>query len=247
MNKLRIISLIIIIPLMSLACASLPVVSLSGIRGSGRVVSENRDVKDFQSVSLGGSGDLIITQGSGEALKIEAEDNILPLIESEVRGGTLYIGFKPNTGPISPTQPIKYYLDVKNLNGIDLSGSGSVQADTLKTNNISITCSGSGNIIVKNLTADTLKYNLSGSGSTSLGGIVGSQSDQISGSGSYQAGDLNSQQATAIITGSGNMTIWANDSLNIMISGSGDVNYYGKPILSQSISGSGKISNLGDK
>jgi hypothetical protein len=247
MNKLRIISILIILPLMALACASLPVVTLNGIRGSGKVTSENRDVKDFQSVSLGGSGDLIITQGDSEALKIEAEGNILPMIESDVRGGTLYLGFKPNTGSISPTQPIKFYLSVKNLNGIDLSGSGSVQADALKANNITFTCSGSGSITVKTLTADALNYNLSGSGSTSLGGIVGVQSVEISGSGSYQAADLDSQQATAILTGSGDMTIWAKDSLNITISGSGSVNYYGKPILSQSITGSGKITSLGDK
>ena len=247
MNKFRIISILIIVPLMATACASLPAASLNVIRGSGKVVSENRDVKDFQLISLGGSGDLIITQGDSEALKIEAEDNLLPLIESEVRGGTLYLGFKPNTGSVSPTQPIKYYLNVKNINGIDLSGSGSVQADTLKAGSISFTCSGSGNIAVKTLTADALNYNLSGSGSTSLGGIVGQQSVQISGSGSYLAADLDSQQATVILTGSGNMTIWATDSLNITISGSGSVNYYGKPILNQNISGSGKITSLGDK
>jgi hypothetical protein len=230
-----------------MACAMLPAVSINVIHGSGKVTSENRDVKDFQGVSLKGSGDLIITQGDNEALKIEAEDNILPLIESDVRGGTLNLDFKPNIGSVSPTKPIKYYLSVKNLNAIDLSGSGNVQAETLKSGTLSLTCSGSGNISINTLTADTLNYNMSGSGTTSLGGIVGQQSVEIGGSGNYQAAGLNSQQATAILTGSADITIWAKDSLNITLSGSGNVNYYGKPAVSQSITGSGKITSLGDK
>jgi hypothetical protein len=247
MQKRSIVSILIILPFLAMACAILPAFTLNVTRGSGKVVSENRDVKGFQSVSLSGSGDLIITQGANEALRIEAEDNLLPLIESDVRGGTLYLGFKPNIGSIVTTQPVKYYLSVKELNAAILSGSGSIQADSLKASHITLTTSGSGSMDIKSLTADTLKLTMSGSGDASLGGLVGQQTIQISGSGNYQAGSLDTQQTTAIISGSGTMTVWARDSLNLTISGSGSVDYYGKPSLNQIISGSGKIISLGDK
>lgn len=247
MHKRSIISILIILPLLAIGCASLPATTVNVTRGSGRVVSENRDVKDFQGVSLSGSGDLIITQGNSETLRIDAEDNILPLIESEVRGGTLYLGFKPNSGSITTNVPVKYTLSVKILNAINLSGSGSVQADNLKANSLAITTSGSGSVDIKTLTTDTLKLIMSGSGSASLAGLAGQQTAQVSGSGSYQAGSLDTQQTTTILTGSGNMTVWARDSLNITNSGSGSVDYYGKPILNQVITGSGKTNSLGDK
>lgn len=247
MHKRNIISILIILPLMAMACASLPAITINATRGSGKVISENRDVKDFQGVSLSGSGDLIITQGDSEALRIDAEDNIMPLIESDVRAGTLYLGLKPNVGSVITTVPVKYYLSVKNLNAIDLAGSGSVQTDNLKASSLTIISTGSGSVDIKVLTADTLKVTMSGSGSVSLAGKVGQQSAELTGSGSYDASSLDTQQATAILTGSGGMTVWARNSLNITISGSGSVNYYGKPSLNQNLTGSGEINSLGDK
>ena len=247
MRKRSIISILIILPLLAMACASLPVLTLNVTRGSGKVISEPRDVKDFQSVTLSGSGDLIITQGDSEALRIEAEDNLMPLIESDVRAGTLYLGFKPNSGSITTNVPVKYYLSVKNLFGVDLEGSGSVSADNLKAGNMAIILTGSGSVDIKVLTADTLKVTISGSGNTRLAGMVGHQTVELDGSGTYDASSLDTQQATAILTGSGNMTIWAKDSLNITISGSGNVNYYGKPTVNQIVSGTGNINSLGDK
>ncbi len=243
----RFIAILIVLPLLSMACAILPGLSVKVIRGSGKIISETRDVKDFHSVSLSGSGDLIITQGSSESLRIDAEDNIMPLLESEVRGGTLYLGFKPNLGAVMNTQPVKFYLGVKTLDSAVLSGSGSIQADSLKATNFSLTSSGSGNINIPSLTADTLILTITGSGNASIGGVVGQQTAQVSGSGEYQAGSLDTQQTTAVVTGSGTETVWARDSLNITLSGSGSVSYYGKPAVNQVITGSGKVTNLGVK
>jgi hypothetical protein len=100
---------------------------------------------------------------------------------------------------------------------------------------------------IKSLTADTLKVILTGSGNINLAGLVSQQNVEISGSGSYKAGDLDTQQTTAIISGSGNMTLWVKDSLNITISGSGTVDYYGNPRVNQKMTGSGSINSLGEK
>ena len=53
--------------------------------GSGNVVKETREARDFDSVSLTGIGALIIQQTGEESLTIEADDNILPLLTSETR------------------------------------------------------------------------------------------------------------------------------------------------------------------
>jgi len=96
-------------------------------QGSGHVRSESRTVQGFDQVVLTGSGELTITQGGAESLTIEAEDNILPLLRSDVSGGRLTLGGKDNAG-FSATQPIRYKLAVKNLHAVSVSGSGDATA-----------------------------------------------------------------------------------------------------------------------
>ena len=60
--------------------------------GSGYVISESRRVRGVDGVSLSGVGRLVIRQGRSESLVVIAEDNIIPLIRSEVVGGRLLLG-----------------------------------------------------------------------------------------------------------------------------------------------------------
>jgi hypothetical protein len=238
--KARVLVLFLALALFSTSC------TYTLVRGSGNVTSETRAVSGFSAVALSGTGDLIITQGNQEGLTIEAEDNILPYIETEVRGSTLYIGYKNNVG-VSPTRPVKFALQVKDLNSASISGSGSIATNQFKTDHLDVAISGSGNADLQNLELNRLKVSLSGSGNIDAAGKTSSQEIFISGSGKYRGGDLHSSQASVTVSGSGNLTVWADESLDAHISGSGTVSYYGQPRISQSISGSGKFNSLGAK
>ena len=109
----------------------------STMRGSGNVISEDRNVSGFNKVSVSGSGNLHIVQGDEESLTIEAEDNILPLITAKVSENTLKIGFKPGTS-ISTTKSIEFYLKVKDLDSISASGSGNIDCSGLTADNLII-------------------------------------------------------------------------------------------------------------
>jgi len=223
--------------------------SLSGVTGSGRVTSEARTVSGFDAVSLSGSGELVITQGETEGLTIEAEDNILPHIKTEVKNGELIIAFDREDGGsfYRPTQPIQFNLALKDLRTLDLSGSGSVYATALKADRLTVNVSGSGSVKFDQLQANDLNYDLSGSGQAELSGQVTSQQVNIGGSGDYRAGDLESQTAVVKMSGSASVTLWAQESLDVHMSGSGSVSYYGSPKITSDTSGSGSLNSLGDK
>ncbi len=235
------------------------------VRGSGNVTSETRSVSGFDKVTLAGMGELTITQGETEALEIEAEDNLLPYIESKVRGDTLEIGFK--SGELKsfvPTEPIKYHLTVKDIRAVTLSGSGDIRSEkieadtldlmlsgsgniaieTLNADDVTVTVSGSGNVTFETLAAISLTTTISGSGKCSLAGEVSDQTLVVAGSGDYRAAELASQTASISVAGSGNSTLWVDDTLDVKITGSGDVDYYGSPAVNTSFSGSGKINHL---
>ena len=223
--------------------------SLGGnaVQGSGNLSSESRPVSGFDQIVLNGSGDAQISQGDSESLKIEAEDNILPLITSEVQNGKLVIGLKNNTS-ISTLRGIRYTITVKSLKGLELNGSGNVTLGSLQADSLGLVIRGSGNVTTGTLQGKQLNVQSSGSGDFNInGGKVDSQSINMSGSGDFTAPDLESQSAAVTIAGSSSVTLWAKGTLNLSISGSGDVSYYGSPTVSKSISGSGSIANHGSK
>jgi hypothetical protein len=196
------------------------VTACSATAGSGQLATQSRQVSGFTSVELTGVGELSIDQTGTESLTVSAEDNLLPLLTSEVEGDTLILGKKPNTRIVT-TKPITYTLTMKDITGLAVSGSGTINAPKLTT--------------------AALRIEISGSGVITTAGNVDDQSLEISGSGRYLADGLTSKTTTAEISGSGTGNVVASNALDVKISGSGTLTYSGKPQVSQTVSGSGKL------
>ncbi len=216
------------------------------IRGSGKIITEPREVRGIHGVELKNSGELRISQGSTESLTLEGDDNILPRIRTEVEGDRLIITTERGVS-FRPSTTLRYRLVVKDLNWIGLSGSGAVLSGPMRCGDLMVRLPGSGEIHFDELTADNLKAEISGSGNIQIPGKVISQSVRISGSGEYSAPNLESRSADVSISGSGESTVWVQDSLTARISGSGGIAYFGNPKVDQHISGSGGIHKKGDR
>ncbi len=189
--------------------------------GSANVVSEPRDVSDFDEVELRGVGNLSIQQADSESLTVEAEEDVLPKIRTEVVNNRLIIGPEPNTS-IQTSQPINYTLTVKDLNALKVSESGDIQAEGIST--------------------DKLGVIISGAGDVEISGRADGQEIDISGTGDYQAKDLESKEAKVDVGGTGSAIVNASDELDAKVSGAGSVEYVGDPTVNQDVSGTGEVS-----
>ena len=196
------------------------VTACSATAGSGQLATQSRQVSGFTSVELTGVGELSIDQTGTESLTVSAEDNLLPLLTSEVEGDTLILGKKPNTRIVT-TKPITYTLTMKDITGLAVSGSGTINAPKLTT--------------------AALRIEISGSGMITTAGNADDQSLEISGSGRYLADGLTSKTTTAEISGSGTANVVASNALDVKISGSGTLTYSGNPQVTQTVSGSGRL------
>lgn len=234
-----------IVALVLMACGTINL-GFNTVRGSGNVVSEERSVSGFDKVVVQGSGDLYIEQGAEEGLTIEAEDNLMQYLTSEVRDNTLVLSYKEGTN-VSPTKGIRYNLKVKNLSDVSVAGSGNIYMDTFEADSLTLSISGSGDAKIADLTANSLRLQSSGSGKFDVSGSATQVDVNFSGSGKFQGGNLETDNTSITIGGSGEATVWANVSLKVQISGSGDISYYGEPEINQSISGSGSVNSLGSK
>ncbi len=99
------------------------------VRGSGDVESEVREIRDVDAVELGTIGNLYIKIGDEESLEIEAEDNLLRYIETDVHGGELIIDTR--NVKLRTRRPINYYLTVKELAAVNISSSGNIEVDEI--------------------------------------------------------------------------------------------------------------------
>jgi hypothetical protein len=218
--------------------------------------SQVREVSNFDRVSLSVQYDnlLIVRQGERESLVIEARQEILDRIDSQVSGGELRINLAGGLGDkvrdsiaASFSRPlIKYTLDVKKLRGLEVSTMARVRVGQLSTDRFAIIFNGSDKITVDRLEADQLEIDLSGKGMIELVGNVKEQKVYISGSGEYSGKELMSQRAEIIVEGIGNATVWVVEKLDVNINGMGGVLYFGTPEVTSQLSTMANLEGLGN-
>jgi hypothetical protein len=236
------------------------------VRGSGEVVEETRAVSGVSGVELATLGNLFIEIGDTESLRIEAEDNLMEYLETEVLNGRLRIGTQEDVD-LLPTQPVNYYLTVMGLEAIVISSSGNIQAPDLEAERFSIATSSSGNLDMGDLAADMLTVEISSSGNVTMGvldadtlevdlsssgnldipgGQVDSQNVKISSSGNYTAQNLESSEAEVLLNSNGNATIWVRDRLKAVLNSSGNLRYRGDPSVDATTTSSGDVTRIGE-
>lgn len=219
-----------------------------GERGSGNVITETRDVSGFDAVNVSYPAQVLIKQDSAESLEIEAEDNLLPNLKTQVKNGTLEIFYRRENGKhVNPTKPVKITIVVKDLADVEFTSAGELIVENLKTDSLDVSLSGAGNVELNNILVKALNMSLSGAGSTTASGTADSLDLNISGFGDFKGKDLHDKNARVNISGAGSATVWVDEDLTAQVSGAGSVGYYGSASVTRQISGVGGINHLGSK
>ncbi len=213
----------------------------NGVRGEGPVVSKTLKIDPFDGIKVTSGADVYIKEGVTQSVTVEAQANIIELLETEVRNGLWKIGFSKN---IRNHSGIKLYITVPRLTEASVSGSGSINGESSfnAKGDFLVTVSGSGDIVL-DINAEDITGRISGSGSIRLKGNASVLDAEISGSGSVKAYELNVSDCKIRISGSGNCQVDVKENLDVRISGSGDVLYKGQPRISSKISGSGGLES----
>ncbi len=217
------------------------------IKGSGNIKKESRETGAFTGLLLQGPMDVEISYGKDNKITIEADDNLLPYIETNVENNKLIIKTKKNIG-INSRSKLVVHVYMTNISTLQLSGSGNIDGSGDFSNNgkTDIGISGSGNIKLRFERFDELELGLSGSGNIDLKGkTVNSITASLSGSGNIECSDLVTNDVFAKISGSGNIKVNAQKSIDAKISGSGNVYYKGTASnINTKKSGSGEVVKM---
>ncbi len=192
--------------------------------GDGVLRTEVRELPAFTALSENGAFTINAqSSSSAQLVQISGDENIVPLITTDVVNGKLVLGVKKG-----------YSLQPK------LEMKADLQAATLK----SIKSAGASNFTVTGLTGPSFNLLISGSSGASLSGQVTEAKLQVSGAGTINGRALVASNGVATISGTGNITINATDTLNASIPGSGTISYLGNPVVTQHITGVGSVVSI---
>jgi hypothetical protein len=218
------------------------------IQGYGPVTTESRDLSSFTGVSNTGSFEVFVYQSETFGVDVEAQENLHPLIETYVSGGTLIIKTR-NGNCIKESVPVRIYVYMPEIQEIRLTGSGLLEADKTFTDDFEISNSGSGTIRIDSVDALSAFIKNSGSGRVYLDG---SFADEVrisqTGSGDILAGTIMANTYMSINHTSSGLVVASlpiAEVVDAKLTGSGKIVLDGDAITGDySLSSSGKIDAL---
>ena len=180
--------------------------NFGGVHGSGNVASENRDVAGFKSIDVGGVFQVEITAQKDFSVEVLADDNLLPLIKTEVDGGTLRVS---TTRRISPTSPIRVRISAPDIDNLQVSGIANVTVNDLNNSSFALDSSGASKIAI---TGETSKLTI-----------------DVSGASKIDAENLNAENASIDASGASKINVNVSGELRSDLSGASKVVYTGTP------------------
>ena len=186
--------------------------------GSGQRRREKREIAAFTSISTEGAYEIEVVSQQPLSLEIEADDNILPLITTDVSGGVLRIKSKRS---FSVSRPIILKISTPNIEAISASGAGSVEVSDLKN--------------------DSFEIDSSGAPSIKVSGETGTINIEANGAGKIDAHKLRAAKGTVEANGVAKIEVSARDELNVTVSGPASVVYSGDPKLNKTVNGPGSV------
>lgn len=191
---------------------------LNGVSGSGNRQKQKRDVASFKSISTNGAFEIDIACQQPISLEIEGDDNILPLVSTEVSNNVLHI---KNVGSYSVSNPIKLKISVPNLEGIALNGAGKIEVSGMKNEKFEIDSNGAATIRV--------------SGETKIVDI------DTNGAGKIDTHKLRAGKAIVDSKGVSKVDVHAADELDVTVNGPSTVTYEGNPVVKKTVNGPGSV------
>jgi Putative auto-transporter adhesin, head GIN domain len=192
---------------------------LGGVAGSGVRKSEKRDVGSFKAIETSGAFDVEVICQKSASLEVEGDDNLLPLIQTEVRDGVLHVtttkGYHSSAG-------IALRISLPNLESLKSTGAGKFRISNLKN--------------------DKFKIDSSGAASITASGDSKSIEIDSTGVGEVDAHNLHAEKAEVSVTGAASVDVNASDELDVSVAGAGHVTYSGNPKVTKRVSGAGEVT-----
>jgi hypothetical protein len=192
----------------------------SGVTGSGNIAADTRDVSDFSSIEVGGVFQVEIVAQRDFGVQVEADDNLLEFIKTEVHGDVLRI---ESDKRINSREPIRIRISAPNIERIEASGASKVTVADLNNSSLAVDTSGASKIRIAGQTA-RLQV-------------------EVSGASNIDAENLKAGRVDVEASGASQAAVNVVETLRTDASGASRVTYTGSPTsVQKNITGAGSVN-----
>lgn len=192
---------------------------VSKIDGSAVAASEVRNAHDFTGVEVGGVFQVEIVTGKQFRLEVQADDNLLQYVKTEVHDGVLKI---ETTEKINSHTQMRIRVVAPNIESIEASGACEVSVDGVRNSSLVIDTSGASKI--------------------KLSGETANLEVRVSGSSSIDAEGLKTKAAQVEASGASDVNLFVTERLKSAASGASQILYSGNPAsVEKKISGASSV------
>jgi len=207
--------------------------------GSGNIITEKRNTGAFTGISVGGGFDVEVKTGPAEVM-VEADDNIIKYIETDVVDGQLKIRLEHIN---IHDAHLKVYVTAPEINTIRTSASASVDVkDILKSARAIKLQSSSGSNIKAVLDAPDIEADASSGGEMDLSGRTRNFNAESSSGSTINAKELMSENTTVSVSSGAAAHVHASLSLDASASSGGNVSYRGGAVtVKKNVSSGGEV------
>lgn len=179
----------------------------SGIKGSGDVDEESRQIEEFERLDVSGAFDVRVTLGEEPSLKISGDDNLLKYVKVRNKGDRLVISTRKN---INPREDMRITITNPSLRRLSVSGANSVK--------------------MRNIDTEEFQADISGACSVDLSGDSERFRVDMSGASNLDAERLITKKVRIDCSGACNAEVYASESIQADVSGVCSIKYSGNPV-----------------
>lgn len=209
------------------------------VKGNGNVIKVNRKVQSIEKVSVEDGIDLVLDQGSEEVLVVEADENIVKHIKTEIKSGHLRIYTDKS---IWKSRQMRVHLTITDLKELKAKGGSDTETKTvLKLEELAVSCSGGSDM---NLELELKKLDLEASGGSDvfLKGTAETVKTEANGGSDIDAYEMKAEKCLVNVSGGSDAKVFATKELKVRASGGSDVYYKGNPAsVDSDVSGSSDL------
>ena len=212
-----------------------------GKKGNGAITKDNREITEkFTAVSASEGLDVYVTQADEFQIVVEADENVIDLIGTDIKNGKLRIHARENIG--RATKKIFVSLpevtELESSSGADLTVKNDLSADRIEIG------ASSGSDLEVNLKANDIKARASSGADMELSGEADNLEIHASSGSGIKAGNLSVRTCNASASSGADITINVSESIVADASSGGNISYSGEAALEQRKSVSGSVRKL---
>lgn len=209
----------------------------NGKRGNGQVVEETRKVtEDFTVVSASEGLDVFVTQDKDFKIAVEADENVIDLIATDIQDGKLRIHTIENIGRATK----KIYVSLPEVTGLkSSSGADLIAQNVIESEKINLDASSGSDLHVE-LVATEVSADASSGADIKVSGKTDMLYADASSGADIRAQELLTKKCDADASSGSDISINVSESLTADASSGADISYTGDPKVhtKKSVSGS---------